>query len=233
MAVLSVVRHHGRLADVEIPVQSFRNGHFREWAVDRAGGQTHDDMLELADAAVANQFAGEAEIAVAALLAADLNDALVVAHRFHEAFAFVNGERERFLGVDILAGLDRKQVHERVPVVGRAGDDDVNVIALHELAKVLVLLRHLPVLRELLGRGLGMAVVHVADREHVSEVGGAAAVAAALSAATDQGDAGTVIRTERLRAARPGLRSSSRNHPGTPVAAVMAAVVLRKRRRLI
>ena len=155
-------------------------------------------MLELADAAVANQFTSEPEIAVAALLAADLNDALVVAHGFDEAFAFINGERERFLGVNILAGLDRQQVHERVPVVGRAGDDGVNVIALHELAKVLVLLRHLAVLGELLGRGLGMAVVHVADGEHVAEVGGASAVAAALSAATDQCDAGTVIGTERL-----------------------------------
>jgi len=58
-----------------------------EWAVDRASGQTNDDMLEFADAVVANQFASEPEISIAALLAADLNDALVRTHRFHEVMA--------------------------------------------------------------------------------------------------------------------------------------------------
>src|SRR5437773_10396002 len=48
-------------------------------------------LLELADTAVANQFAREAEIAVAALLAADLHDPFVFAHGSHEALAFVDG----------------------------------------------------------------------------------------------------------------------------------------------
>jgi hypothetical protein len=47
-------------------------------------------VLKLADAPVADQLAGQPEIAVAALLAANLKDALAGTHGFHEALAFVN-----------------------------------------------------------------------------------------------------------------------------------------------
>src|SRR5438552_2232881 len=154
MAVLAVVGHHRRLADVVIPIQSLWNWLLRERAVHRARGQADDYVLKFAKATVADEFAGEPEIAFAALLAADLKDALVVAHGFHEALAFVDGEGERLLAVNILAGLHREQVYKRVPVVGRARDDGVDVVALHEFAKVPVLLRHLAVLRELFGRSL-------------------------------------------------------------------------------
>src|ERR1044071_7855008 len=204
MAVLAVVRHHRRLSDIEIPIQPLGNRLLRKRAVDRSRGQTDDDVLEFAQASVADQFAGKPEVAVAALLAADLNNALVVAHRLHQAFAFVNGEGERFLAVDILAALHGTQVHKRVPVIGRAGDDDVDVIAFHELAKILVLLRRLAVLAELLAGSLGVAVVNVADGNHIAMPRRPATVAAALAAATDQGDAGTVVGTQR-----PGLRGVS------------------------
>ena len=205
MAVLAVVGHHRRLADVVIPIQSLWNWLLRERAVYRARGQADDYVLKFAKATVADEFAGEPEIAVAALLAADLKDALVVAHGFHEALAFVDGEGERLLAVNILAGLHREQVYKRVPVVGRARDDGVDVVALHELAKVLVRLRHLAVLRELLGSGFGMTVINVADGKHVTVSGRTRAVGTALAATTDQCDARTVVGTERLGLGGVGL----------------------------
>src|SRR5262249_55722153 len=99
---------------------------------------------------------------------------------------------------------DSGQIHERVPMIRRAGDDGMNVIALHQFAKILVLHGHLAVLRELLGGGFGMTVVHVANRDHVAKIGRASAVTTALTAATDQRDSRTIIGTERL-----GLRGMS------------------------
>src|SRR5262249_49762138 len=92
----------------------------------------------------------------------------------------------------------RDQVDKRVPVIGRAGDDSMDVVALHELAKVLVLFGHLTILGKLLGGSFGMAVIHVADGDHVSVRGGTRAVAAALTATTNERDARPVVRTERL-----------------------------------
>jgi hypothetical protein len=43
--------------------------------------------------------------------------------------AFVDGERERFFRVDVLAGFGRADVDQAVPVVGRAVDDGIDVIS--------------------------------------------------------------------------------------------------------
>ena len=93
-------------------------------------------MLQFADASVPNKFASEAEILIAPLLASDLEDALVFPHGFDESFAFVDAKRERLFRINILAGSDREQIHQRMPMIGRAGDDDVHIITLHEFAKV-------------------------------------------------------------------------------------------------
>ena len=49
-----------------------------------------------------DELAGEAEELVAALLRAGLQHDAVLAHRFHHPLAFVDGQRERLLGVDVL-----------------------------------------------------------------------------------------------------------------------------------
>ena len=196
------VVHLRRLAKIEIPVQIFGNRDGLKGAVVGAGGQAHDHVLKLADAAVADQFASEAEIAIAALLTADLQNALVLAHGFHEAFALVNAERQRFFRIDILAGLDREQVHHGMPMVGRAGDNDVNVVALHEFAEVIIDHGHFLPGRELFRRRGSLSLVHVADGDDFAKPAGAIAVAATLPAAADEGNAGLVIRTERLRGGR-------------------------------
>jgi hypothetical protein len=156
-------------------------------------------MLELADATIADEFARESKIAVAALLTANLNDALFVPHRFHKTLAFVDGQRERLLGINIFAGLHREQVYEGMPVIGRTGDDRVDIVPLHQFSKILVLFGHFAALGELLGRDLSMGVVHIAHGNDVAKIGCASAIAATLPAAPDQSDAGAVIRSERLR----------------------------------
>src|SRR5438105_10791471 len=76
-----------------------------------------------------------------ALLAAGLKDALCLARDRNQPFALVNRQRERLLAVNVLACFHRGQVDERVPVVRRAIDEGVNVVALQQFAEVLVNLR--------------------------------------------------------------------------------------------
>ena len=74
--------------------------------------------------------------AVAALLRADLHDAARLLDDLAEDLAFVDRQRQRLLGVDVLAGLAGGDVDGRVPMVGRAVDDHVDVVAVEQLAVV-------------------------------------------------------------------------------------------------
>src|ERR1051325_8560528 len=74
VAALLHVRNRGRLALPEIPIEAGRNGRFAEGTIAQAFGQIDDDLFEFSDAAVLNQFAGETEFRVAALLAAGLEN---------------------------------------------------------------------------------------------------------------------------------------------------------------
>jgi hypothetical protein len=68
-------------------------------------------LLELADAPVADEFAGEPEAVVAALLAPGLEHGLVLAHGLHQPLALIDRQRERLLAIDILSRLHSRQVH--------------------------------------------------------------------------------------------------------------------------
>ena len=72
------------------------------------------------------------------LLAADLEDALVLARRLDHQPAFADREAHRLLGIDVLAGLAGVDADQRPPVVGRGRDDGVDVLAVEQLAIVLV-----------------------------------------------------------------------------------------------
>ena len=50
---------------------------------------------------------------------------------------FAQHERQRLLDVDVLAGAQRRDGHERVPVIGRGDDHRVDVLAVEHLAEVL------------------------------------------------------------------------------------------------
>ena len=137
-------------------------------------------VVELAEPAVADHLAGQPEPRVAPLLAAGLEHPLVLLDRRDDPLPLVDGERQRLLAVDVLARLQRGQVDERVPVVGRAVDDDRDVLlGLQQLAEVGVDLRP----AELLRRLRGAAGVHVADGDDGAEPLRVLGVAAAHAAA--------------------------------------------------
>jgi hypothetical protein len=81
-----------------------------EWAFAQSSGNEYFDRLETANAPVANQFAGQAKSAVAALLRSGLKDRLVISNRFYDVLAFVNRQRERFFAVRIFFRLGGSDV---------------------------------------------------------------------------------------------------------------------------
>src|SRR4051812_8798838 len=156
-------------------------------------------MLQFADSLVADQFARETKVSIAALLAADLKNAFAGLHGLDQMFAFVNTKGQRLFGINILAGFYREGVYEGVPVVRGAGNDNVNVVPLHELTKIGIDLWNLIAGLELLGSSLAMGLVHVTDSEHFPKAAGAIAIASALATTADQRNAGFVIGAERVR----------------------------------
>src|SRR5208282_152307 len=96
----------------------------------------HANGLEIADPAVANQLASAAEVVVGPLLAARLEDHVVLANRVAHGAALDDGERQGLLAVDVfprLAGLDHR---DRVPVVRCADLDGVDIVAAQDLAEI-------------------------------------------------------------------------------------------------
>src|SRR5262249_42301492 len=98
----------------------------------------HLDHLDLADAAAADILDGGAELAVGALLAAGLQDAVELAHRVDHGRGLVGGQRQRLLAVNVLLRLAGIDGEDGVPVVGGGDDDGVDVVALEEVAVVVV-----------------------------------------------------------------------------------------------
>ena len=64
-------------------------------------------------------------------------------HRRHQPLALVDGQRQWLLAIDVLAGLECGEIHQRMPVVRRRVEDHVHVLAFEQLAEVLDSLRAL------------------------------------------------------------------------------------------
>ena len=75
---------------------------------------------------------------IAPLPRSDLHDA--AGFRYHSAdeLALVDRERQRLLAIHVLAGATGIDEHLRVPMVGRANRDDVDVAAREQVAIVFV-----------------------------------------------------------------------------------------------
>ena len=93
------------------------------------------DQPDLAELALLDDaVAGLDEVRRAAPLRADLHDALVLAGGGHHRLAFDNVDADRLLHPDIGAGLDGRDHRQRVPVVRRADQHDVEISFLQHLA---------------------------------------------------------------------------------------------------
>ena len=105
------------------------------------GGRRVVDALheqQLAEAAPADELAGDAVHRHRALLAADLEDTVVAARGFDQRAALGDVEGERLLRVDILAGLAGVDRAENALMVGGGDDDAIDILQVEQRAVVLV-----------------------------------------------------------------------------------------------
>src|SRR5262249_16930296 len=132
------VRRFRSWAEPEVVVEAFRHalGFFALAGFAVVGPATRQaaaDRVEFADPSVAHQLAGPPKIAVEALLAARLEDALVLLDRVAHGPALSNCQGERLLTIDVLVGPGGGEDRQGVPVVGGANEDGVNVPASDQL----------------------------------------------------------------------------------------------------
>ncbi len=87
------------------------------------------NFVDISQLAGAHDFSGLLELRHAALLRADLHDALMLVLRIDDRFSFGQIVRQRFFDVHVLArgaGVDR---HGHVPVIRRGDEHGVDVLA--------------------------------------------------------------------------------------------------------
>ena len=135
--VLGVGAGRGR-AEPELEVEAGGRGGDAGGAAGGGGGSPDVDVPELADAAVADEGAGEAEDAGGALLGAELEDAFVAVDVFAQGPVFGEVEAHGLFEVNVLAGADGGQGGEHVPVIGGGDEDGVEVLAGDQFAEVVV-----------------------------------------------------------------------------------------------
>ena len=97
-------------------------------------------VADLAQLARGRVVGGGDEVVHAAALRAHLQHALVLARCVADELAFLNGLRERLLGVAVLARLAGQQRHVRVPVVGRRDQHRVDALVVQDAPEVVLLL---------------------------------------------------------------------------------------------
>ncbi len=140
----------------------------------------------------------------AAALGAHLDDPLVLAGRGQHGLALGHVHADRLLDVDVGPGLDGGDHRQRVPVVGRGDQDDVEVLLLEHLAVVAVgprlLLRGLARGDHLGGLGEHL-LVDVAERDDLDrrDLDEPEQVALAVPAGADQPDALGLLTMEGRR----------------------------------
>ena len=163
-----VVAAQRRRAAPQVPIQSRLQGFLRQIARPAGIAEAALHVLNRADDAVAHQFARHAKFMHGTLHGAGLQDALVPLDGFDDFHGLVNVVRQRLLAIDVLAGAQRGQRDDRVPVVGRGDANRVNVLAGDEVGKIVVS-GAVAVAMEFVHFLLGVVPadgVHVAHRQH-------------------------------------------------------------------
>ena len=95
-------------------------------------------MCSFAEAPVAGDLAGVAELLAGSLLRAELEDAAVAMHRVAQDLDLVDAHPHGLLDVDVLAGPDGGQGVQDVPRVERGNGHGVDVIAVQQFAEIVV-----------------------------------------------------------------------------------------------
>ena len=137
-AEFGMVRAHRRGTQPHIPIQSRLVRLAGQIARHARAADGDFDVLDLADGAVADEFARDAKLFRGTLHAAGLEDAFVFANGVHHGARFVDGLAEGLLAINVLAGFRRGDGNQRMPMVGRGDHDSVDVFAREEFAEILV-----------------------------------------------------------------------------------------------
>lgn len=101
-------------------------------------GEADADLFEFAEAAIADEFGGHAEVNVTALLGAGLPDDIGLANGVTHEAALGDGEGEGFFAVDVFACPGGCDCLKRMPMIGGGDLDGVDVRAGEEVAEVFV-----------------------------------------------------------------------------------------------
>ena len=106
-----------------------------------------------------------------ALLGAHLHQLAVFLLRFDQKRALARVVAAGFFNVDVLSGLKSEDGHRRMPVIGRGDRDGVNILALENLAKILLRSRVIAHCLAGLGSELGQDVAFdIADTGDVGRI---------------------------------------------------------------
>ena len=132
----AAVRHERGRAAPHVPVEAGFHGLFRISVGLGRAAELSFDVVDLADDAVAYEFAGHTELFAGTLLGAGLQDALIATHGVDEGERLVDVVGERLFTIDVFASIQCSDGDEGVPMVRRGDDDGVDVLALQQLAEV-------------------------------------------------------------------------------------------------
>ena len=138
---VQVERPLGARAQPEVPVEARRRGGVGQLADPGGGhvvGQAGPGHGHLADRARLHQL-GELGVKLRRPpLRAHLHHPVVAPRRLDHPTALADGERERLLGIDVLARIAGHDRLEGVPVVGRGDDHGIDVLLVEDPAEILV-----------------------------------------------------------------------------------------------
>ena len=159
-------------AEPKIPIDRRRNRFRRQIA--RARGIRHvvdEYLFHLANTAVTNQLAGQAELRVRTLLAAVLEDDVVAFHGIDHCTAFVDGQRHRLFAVDVFSCTGRHNAHAGVPMRRRRDQHGVDVRAFQHFTEVFIRINRTGLLAETLLVGLVHDILRAiqADALHIAQ----------------------------------------------------------------
>ena len=141
-----------------------------------------------------------------------------------QSLAFVDGQRERFLAVDVDSGLRGVDGDLRVPVIGRGNEHDVDLLLLEHPAVVLVDLRRAAETRPGL---LADVPIHVGDGHDVAVRPGFLGNYRTLVTQAHGGNPKAIVFRLRL----VGLRGAGRERIGAARPAAAAPIVVARKCR--
>ena len=171
--------------------------------------------MNLAEPPLAHHRHGGQEpvLVLAPLLGADLEDPAGLLHHRAELLPLVDRQGQRLLAVNVLAGPERGDRDRGVPVVGRADRDDVDVVAIEQLAVVFVDVALARADLLVVAGGLGVRAIDVAEGQDVAILLDRPGIPLAHASVANAADPRPLVGRTRLVGHRPPAREPRRQHP--------------------